>query len=140
MLDTKKILAANLSALLDSRPDISRLNLSKQIKVADGTLGRIKYGTGNPTIEVLEQIASFFRVEAWQLLTPDLGKELLQKPPTPEPAQNEPYASQLKAAGAAIQSGSMTLEAVMAGLLKTLVDDAVSAERTRWEQERRKAG
>jgi transcriptional regulator with XRE-family HTH domain len=76
MLDTKKILAENLSALLETRPDISRLNLSKQIQVADGTLGRIKYGTGNPTVEVIEQIARFFKIEPWQLLVPALGQGL----------------------------------------------------------------
>lgn len=76
MLDTKKILAKNLSGLLDSRPDISRLSLSKQMQVADGTLGRIKYGNGNPTVEVLDQIARFFKKEAWQLLAPDMGEGL----------------------------------------------------------------
>ncbi|WP_155122879.1 hypothetical protein [Burkholderia ubonensis] len=83
MLDTKKILADNLTQLLAGRPDVSRLNLSKQIHVADGTLGRIKYGTGNPTVEILESIARFFKIEAWQLLVPDLGRKLL--PPRSEP-------------------------------------------------------
>lgn len=68
MLDTKKILSKNVTQLLDSRPDTSRLTLSKQMKVADGTLGRIKYGNGNPNIETLEAIARFFRIEPWQLL------------------------------------------------------------------------
>jgi hypothetical protein len=56
MLDTKKTLAENLKLLLDRRADVSRLDLSRQMQVADGTLGRIKYGTGNPTIEVLDQM------------------------------------------------------------------------------------
>ncbi|WP_157378416.1 helix-turn-helix domain-containing protein [Burkholderia ubonensis] len=85
MLDTKKILADNLTQLLAGRPDVSRLNLSKQIHVADGTLGRIKYGTGNPTIEILESIARFFKIEPWQLLVPDLGRKLLSPRSEPPP-------------------------------------------------------
>jgi transcriptional regulator with XRE-family HTH domain len=74
MLDIKKILAENLTTLLATRSDISRLELSRQMKVGDGTLGSIKYGKGNPTVEVLDQIASFFKLEAWQLLAPNLGE------------------------------------------------------------------
>src|SRR5579859_6621173 len=91
MLDTQKILAENLTALLERRPDISRLNLSKQIQVADGTLGRIKYGNGNPTVDVLERIARFFRVEPWQLLAPNLGTQLTrsESPPPPTPTEEK---------------------------------------------------
>lgn len=73
MLDTKKILAENISALLATRPDLPRMEIARQMKVGDGTLGNIKYGKGNPTIEVLEQIAKFFNLEAWQLLVPKMG-------------------------------------------------------------------
>jgi len=79
---SKDALSANLTALLDTRSDVSRLNLSKMMGVADGTLGRIKYGTGNPTIEVLDQIASFFRVPSWTLLRP-----------TEDPAEESPSLS-----------------------------------------------
>ncbi|MCL4626077.1 hypothetical protein L0Z32_06560 [Burkholderia multivorans] len=74
MLDTKQTLQDNLKALLATRPDTSRLNLSREMKVADGTLGLIQYGKGNPTLEVLETIARFFELETWQLLSPDLGQ------------------------------------------------------------------
>jgi transcriptional regulator with XRE-family HTH domain len=77
MLDTKKALADNLKVLLDRRADVSRLDLSRQMKVADGTLGRIKYGTGNPTVEVLDQIAHFFKIDTWRLLMPNLGGDLI---------------------------------------------------------------
>lgn len=77
MLDTKKILSENMKRLLERRADVSRLDLSRQMKVADGTLGRIKYGTGNPTIEVLDQIAQFFKVDAYNLLMPNLGADLI---------------------------------------------------------------
>lgn len=71
MLDSRKILSKNLTRLLATR-DGSRLALSKQMGVADGSLGRIKYGTGSPTLETLEGIARFFRLEVWQLFIPDL--------------------------------------------------------------------
>ena len=72
---TKKSLADNLSRLLERYPDVSRLDLSRRIQVADGTLGRIKYGTGNPQLENICQIAEFFKVQPWQLLI-DNGIEL----------------------------------------------------------------
>jgi hypothetical protein len=76
MLDTKQIIQDNLKTLLATRPETSRLNLSKEMKVGDGTLGSIQYGKGNPTLEVLETIARFFKLETWQLLCPDLGRSL----------------------------------------------------------------
>lgn len=72
--NSKSVLADNLSDLLARRQDMSRLDLSRQMGVADGTLGRIKYGTGNPTVEVLDQIASFFKVPTWELLAPPDAK------------------------------------------------------------------
>ncbi|MBU9205444.1 hypothetical protein KTD31_29215 [Burkholderia multivorans] len=74
MLDTKQVLQRNLKALLATRPETSRLNLSREMSVADGTLGSIQYGKGNPTLQVLETIAQFFELETWQLLSPDLGQ------------------------------------------------------------------
>lgn len=68
---SKPILAKRLAELLASRPEKSRLDHSRAMGVADGTLGRIKYGTGNPTIEVIDQIASYFRIQPWQLLQPE---------------------------------------------------------------------
>ena len=65
---TRKALSDNLSALLKRYPDVSRLDLSRRMNVADGTLGRIKYGTGNPQLDNIVQIAEFFRLEPWQLL------------------------------------------------------------------------
>lgn len=90
MLELKKILAQNVSKLLDTRPDISRLDLSRQMRVADGTLGRIKYGTGNPNAETIEAIAKYFRLQPWQLLIegfdpsdpPQLAKDMPAPPKT----------------------------------------------------------
>lgn len=39
--------------------------------VADGTLGRIKYATGNPQLDNICQIAEFFKLSPWQLLVKD---------------------------------------------------------------------
>lgn len=72
--DSKAILAANLTELLSTRQEAPRLELAKRMGVADGTLGRIKYGTGNPTVEVLDQIASFFKIPTWSLLKPKDGE------------------------------------------------------------------
>lgn len=47
---------------------------AEAMEVADGSLGRIVYGTGNPTLDVLERISDHFGIEAWQLLSPDLGR------------------------------------------------------------------
>lgn len=85
MLDTKKTLASNLTELLGRGPDVARLDLSKQMGVADGTLGRIKYGTGNPTLDVLNQIARYFRIECWELLSPNLGKGRMESTPLSAP-------------------------------------------------------
>ncbi len=65
---SKPILAAHFSALLDSKAG-SRLDHAKAMGVGDGTLGRIKYATGNPTVENLDQIANYFSTETWRLLT-----------------------------------------------------------------------
>ncbi|CAN7518512.1 helix-turn-helix transcriptional regulator [Pseudoxanthomonas sp. LjRoot168] len=72
--DASVLLAANLSRLLEERSDVSRLTLSREIGVSDGTLGRIKYGSGNPTLDVLQRIADAFQVEPWMLIAPaDVG-------------------------------------------------------------------
>lgn len=67
--DSNRALTAHLSRLLEGQ-GLSRMALSKRIGVADGTLGRIKYGTGNPTIDVIDKIARYFRVKPWELLQP----------------------------------------------------------------------
>ena len=72
MLDTvKKALADNVIRLMDARRGgEARLSFAKRTGVGDGTLGRIMYGTGNPRLETLVQLATFFRVKPWELLIP----------------------------------------------------------------------
>lgn len=71
-IDSNKVLSERLSTLLASSEG-PRLDLAKRMNVSDGTLGRIKYGQGNPTLEVVDRIAAFYRVEPWQLIKPDDG-------------------------------------------------------------------
>lgn len=82
MPESKKTLSTNITRLLSTQKGVSRLELSKRIGVADGTLGRIKYGSGNPNIETLNAIATFFKLESWQLLIKNLDPKyppILQK-------------------------------------------------------------
>ncbi|AMU17543.1 hypothetical protein A3203_32730 [Burkholderia cenocepacia] len=130
MLDTQKILAENLTALLERRPDISRLNLSKQIQVADGTLGRIKYGNGNPTVDVLERIARFFRVEPWQLLAPNLGAQLMRSESPPPLAPIEEKSGTGEATG---------LDGLIAKAVQSAVKQVLDEHLT-WSPSQQKAG
>lgn len=88
MLDVKEILARSVNQLLESRHDVSRLTLSRQMQVADGTLGRIKYGNGNPNVDTVQAIARFFRLQPWQLMVEDFNlaspPQLLSPNHTPE--------------------------------------------------------
>jgi transcriptional regulator with XRE-family HTH domain len=68
MPNLKKILADNVRRLLASR-DGARTEIATRMGVGDGTLGRILYGTANPSLETLDQIASFFRVSVVDLLS-----------------------------------------------------------------------
>lgn len=86
--DIKKILSDNLSALLKRYPDVSRLDLSRRMKVADGTLGRIKYGTGNPQLDNLCQISEFFKLSPWQLLVKEGYKLQRDFDPFKQPLPN----------------------------------------------------
>lgn len=83
MLEARLTLQKNFADLFERlkerRGGGSRLTFSKEVGIGDGTLGRIKYGVGNPTLEVLERLGEFFAVEPWQLLAPDLGQDLLPR-------------------------------------------------------------
>lgn len=72
--DTLKTISANYQRLLARKPHAgSRMDLAKRIGVGDGTLGRIMYGTGNPGVDTLVQLANYFHVEPWELLFPADG-------------------------------------------------------------------
>lgn len=69
-------LAANVGALLDAmshRPP--RPELAARIGIGDKTLGFLKAGSGNPTLESIATFASYFRKDAWELLKPVQSSE-----------------------------------------------------------------
>ncbi len=74
MLPANKVLAENINRLLKKAPKLPRPELAKRMDIGDKTLGFLKAGTGNPTLENLVKVATFFRVQPWQLLAPNLGK------------------------------------------------------------------
>jgi len=46
--------------------------------IGDKTLGFIRAGTGNPTLENIAKVAQVLRVKPWQLLHPEGGGEVSQ--------------------------------------------------------------
>lgn len=79
-------MADNLASLLRRHSQISRLDLSREIGVGDGTLGRILYARdGNPRLASVCRIADFFGIAPWELLLPerDAG-EAHVPPPAPQ--------------------------------------------------------
>lgn len=74
LTESNQALSAALNQLLEGEK-LARIELAKRMGVADGTLGRIKYGKGNPTLEVVDQIARYYRVPAWRLIQPVAVRE-----------------------------------------------------------------
>ena len=69
----QEILAANLNALMRSRPDLdTSLKLAKAAGVGNGTIGRIRNGEVACGIDTVSAIAEKFGLEPWQLLVQDL--------------------------------------------------------------------
>lgn len=78
-----KILAQNVNALLDALPKTGggRPELASRMGIGDKTLGFLKAGTGNPTLENIVKVARFFRKEPWQLLKPkDQRSDIVSAP------------------------------------------------------------
>lgn len=75
---TAKTLAANVNLLIDALPQVSggRPMLAARMGIGDKTLGILKAGTGNPTLESIEKAAKFFRKEPWELLKPTKPESL----------------------------------------------------------------
>ena len=70
MLPAAKTLAANAKRLLPSGEPGGREKLAERIGIGDKTLGFIRGGNGNPTLESIEAVARFLRIPVWQLLRP----------------------------------------------------------------------
>lgn len=71
------VLHANVRALADLHPEIrgDRAKFREAIKIGDGTAGKIFGGRGNPTLKVIEKIATFFHLDVWELFFPGLDVE-----------------------------------------------------------------
>lgn len=70
--DTKVLLWQNVSALMTARygkPNLTRL--AADAKIGPGTASRIKQHETSVGLEVVEAIAKAFKVQPWQLLTPN---------------------------------------------------------------------
>lgn len=69
--DANKALASNLESLIAGMPrKYPRPELASRIGIGDKTLGFLKSGTGNPTLENITKVASYFKLQAWELLKP----------------------------------------------------------------------
>lgn len=64
-----EILAKNLTRLME---ESARYKNRSQLEVASGvsarTIGSMRAGQGNPTLENIEDVARVFKLEAWELL------------------------------------------------------------------------
>ncbi|WP_187313360.1 helix-turn-helix domain-containing protein [Lysobacter capsici] len=64
-------MAENVTRLIDRLPDRApRPELAARMGIGDKTLGFIRSGTGNPTLENIAKVAAFLRVKTWELLVP----------------------------------------------------------------------
>jgi hypothetical protein len=66
-----RILADNVNELLARQPrKLSRPETAALMQIGDKTLGFIKAGTGNPTLESISLVARYLRRQPWELLKP----------------------------------------------------------------------
>lgn len=76
MPTTEETLAANLALLIEShRISQSRDELASRMGLASKTLGNVKSARPNPQLGTINAIAQFFRLDPWQMLAPNLGKD-----------------------------------------------------------------
>jgi transcriptional regulator with XRE-family HTH domain len=74
----RQILSDNLKALMGARPDLDRLPKIVEAsgkRLSNGTLDRIRRGASATDIDTLEELASTFGVEPWQLLVEGLNPQ-----------------------------------------------------------------
>lgn len=72
MLPAVRILATNVERLIARMTDRpARPELAARMGIGDKTLGFMKAGSGNPTLENIAKVAQFFRVQPWELLKPE---------------------------------------------------------------------
>lgn len=81
MNDLKKILADNLTRLMEKTPGLGTQDaVSKKAKrysstMSQSTIGRIQNADTNATLEKIDALARTFGVPPWELLKPEISKE-----------------------------------------------------------------
>ena len=70
----KAALATNITRLVKASP-LSRKVSATHAKVADGAIGNMMYGKGNPTLDSMAKLAAFFRTSTAALLTEQVPRQ-----------------------------------------------------------------
>lgn len=71
-MDSRKLLAKNLAALMARSPDLSTQGkLHRKSKVAQATIGRALRGETGATLDTLDALAAAFGVSPWTLIHPN---------------------------------------------------------------------
>ncbi len=87
---SREVLAQNLNALVSwHAPKLSTQVLARRIGIGNGTLGRLRNAQVECTIETLDQVARYFRLEPWQLLVPGLDPARLPQARGMDPRERE---------------------------------------------------
>lgn len=77
--DSKAVLWQNVATLMKARYGKENLTkLAQDAKIGPGTASRIKAQETSVGLDVVESIAAVFKMEAWQLLVPEIDPS---KPP-----------------------------------------------------------
>lgn len=76
-MDIRKVVGGNVQRLMDYAADHGspygdQRSLAAKAKVSMSTVARIRKAQVAPGVDVLERIAGVYRLQAWQLLIPDL--------------------------------------------------------------------
>lgn len=76
----RQILSENLKALMKARPDLDllpKIVAASDKRLSNGTLDRIRRGASATDIDTLEELATTFGIEPWQLLIEGLNPQAL---------------------------------------------------------------
>ena len=99
VIDSRKVLWANLSALMDHHWKGENLTrLEREAGIGPGSATRLKEQKTSVGLELVDKIAHVFGVEAWQLLVPGLNP---RAPPTLMPLSEQERAFYERVAEAA---------------------------------------
>lgn len=91
-IPTRSILAKNVQALMDARPNLdSNPKLAKRISASTATISRIRNAETDCTLDTLDKLAAAFEISAWQLLVPGLGAHNYPVLRTLSPQESDMY-------------------------------------------------